>query len=109
MFGRSAPYNSTTEQKEDFARWVTVKLYEARKRKHCYVILPNEFPYDIQNGKEVKTKHLVVRYDIRDPQDYEQIRTIKDNFRNQGYTIIEHAKNDKSIPHIEHYHAVKVI
>lgn len=109
MFGRSAPYYATTDQKEDFARTVTVKLYEARLRHQCYIILPNEYPYDLMNGEHVKTKHMVVRYDIRQPQDYEQIRTIKDNFRGEWYTIIEHAKNDKSIPHIEHYHAVKVI
>lgn len=67
----------------------------------------NNYPYDIKDGKRVKTLHLTIRY--WNSVSWGSLKRVKKKMEWDGFDIQENSQENKSIPEIPHFHAVKVL
>jgi hypothetical protein len=49
----------STRTNDEYLEYIKELLH---KSYHKVVIVPNDYPYDLLNGKPVKTHHLTMRY-----------------------------------------------
>lgn len=110
MYTRSYKVEYHPEELRYFTGLVSRSTYCAQQGKYCRSReTVNNYPYDVKDGEWVKTLHLTIRYWEHFDEFVGDLAELKSIYSEMGFDIQENSQENKSIPEIPHFHAVKVL